>query len=122
MRQYRAYGFKRFHSMNAAVKDCTQSTFFASYYTLCLYWNKRNNTLHVSPFIYDKDAYINSQTTNKQCNRWLRETLNDYGLTVQFLRDVYEQNDAKERAFYSYNNMRIKFDNVQFHVGDFMTR
>lgn len=117
--EYRAHGFKRFHSMNAAVKDSMQNIFFASYETVCFYWNKHSNTLYVLPFIYDKQTFMNSPTTNRQCNKWLLETFNDYGLTVKFLQDICKQNDANKRALYTYNKMRICFVLTQFYISDF---
>ena len=107
--KYRAHNFKRFHYMNAAVKDCMQNTFFASYETVCFRWNKRTKTLHVYPYVYS-DAYYQTRTTCKQCNKWLRETFVGKCLTFQGFKD---------KSLIAYNGVRVKFDTTQIYLNDF---
>lgn len=111
--EYRAHGFKRFHSMNAAVKDCMQNTFFASYETVCFRWNKRTKTLHVYPYVYS-DAYYQTRTTTKQCNKWLRETFVGKCLTFQVFRKVHSRD-----SLIAFNGIPVKFDTTQIYLTDF---
>lgn len=92
MQAYKRAGIKRFHYTNSGTLEYTHLKWFVSYYTFILGYTINDVTkdvyMHVNPFVFMKDDYGNSQTTNRQANRWLKE--NGFEFTVQRLAHVYD--------------------------------
>lgn len=92
LQAYRKAGVKRFHYTNSGTIEYTQCKWFVSYYTFILGYTFNDATkevyLHVNPFVFLKDEYRNSPTTNRQTNRWLAE--NGFEFTVQDIAHVYD--------------------------------
>lgn len=92
LQAYKKAGMKRFHYTNSATLKYTKIEWFVSYYTFTIGYmiDDRTNESYicVNPFVFMKDCYRNSQTTNKQCNRWLEE--NGFEFTVQDIAYVYD--------------------------------
>lgn len=92
MQAYKRAGIKRFHYTNSGTLEYTHTTWFVSYYTFILGYTIDDVTkgvyMHIDPFVFLKDEYRNSQTTNRQANRWLKE--NGFDFTVQGLENVYK--------------------------------
>ena len=102
MQAYKRAGIRRFHytssgtleytHMNSDTLEYTHFTWFVSYNTFILGYTTNDATkdvyMHVNPFVFLKDDYRNSPTTNKQTNRWLKE--NGFKFTVQDLEHVYK--------------------------------
>lgn len=90
LQAYRRAGIKRFHYTNSGTLEYTH-VWFVSYYTFILGYTTNDVTkdvyMHVNPFVFLKDEYRNSQTTNRQANRWLAE--NGFEFTIQGLEHVY---------------------------------
>lgn len=91
---YRDMNMKQFHYSNAAT--CVNGAFtdFYSYYTrICRVYNpvKYDSQVIVRlyPFIFDADNYINSPTTNKQTNKFLKEFINA-DVSVFEIRRLYK--------------------------------
>lgn len=89
---YKRAGIKRFHYTNSGTLEYTHVKWFVSYYTFILGYTTNDVTkdvyMQVNPFLFLKDEYRNSQTTNRQANRWLAE--NGFEFTVQGLAHVYD--------------------------------
>lgn len=92
LKAYKRAGIKRFHYTNSGTLKYTHVTWFVSYYTFIVGYTTNDATkevyMHVNPFVFMKESYRNSQTTNKQANRWLKE--NGFEFTVQGLAHVYD--------------------------------
>lgn len=97
LQAYKHAGIKRFHYTNSGTLEYmhtkyTQTTCFVSYYTFILEYEIDDVTkdvyMKVNPFVFLKDEYRNSPTTNKQANRWLAE--NGFKFTIQGLENVYK--------------------------------
>ena len=92
LQAYRRAGIKRFHYTNSGTLEYTHFKWFVSYYTFILGYTTDDVTkdvyIHVNPFVFLKDEYVNSPTTNRQANRWLQE--HGFEFTVQGLAHVYE--------------------------------
>lgn len=90
MQTYKLAGITRFHYTNSGTLEYTQIKWFVSYYTFIVGYTTNVGTvhMHVNPFVFLKDDYRDSSTTNKQTNRWLRE--NGFEFTVQDLEHVYK--------------------------------
>ena len=92
LQAYRKAGVKRFHYTNSGTIEYTQCKWFVSYYTFILGYTFNDATkevyIHVNPFVFLKDEYRNSPTTNRQANRWLQE--NGFDFTIQELAHVYD--------------------------------
>ena len=92
LQAYRRAGIKRFHYTNSGTLEYTHTTCFVSYYTFILGYTTTDVTkdvyMHVNPFVFMRDEYINSPTTNKQTNRWLKE--NGFYFTIQDIAHVYD--------------------------------
>lgn len=90
-RAYKAANMQQFHSMNAATINVGDIKWLYSYYTAIVGFRKCDNDaiayIYVQPFIWDTNYYINSRTTNKQTNRWLKE--HGFCFSVSTLRDIY---------------------------------
>lgn len=94
---YKRAGIKRFHYTNSGTLEYmhskyTQATCFVSYYTFILEYEIDDVTkdvyMKVNPFVFMKESYSNSPTTNRQTNRWLAE--NGFKFTIQGLENVYK--------------------------------
>ena len=92
LQAYKLAGIKRFHYTNSGTLEYTQCKWFVSYYTFIVGYTTDDVTkdvyMRVNPFVFLKDEYRNSPTTNRQTNRWLKE--NGFELTVQELAHVYD--------------------------------
>lgn len=97
MQAYRRAGIKRFHYTNSGTLEYmhskyTQATCFVSYYTFILEYEIDDVTkdvyMKVNPFVFLKDEYMNSSTTNRQTNRWLAE--NGFKFTIQDIAHLYD--------------------------------
>ena len=92
MQAYKRAVIKRFHYTNSGTLEYTHIKWFVSYYTFIVGYTTNDVTkdvyMHVDPFVFLKDDYRNSSTTNKQTNRWLRE--NGFEFRVQDLEHVYK--------------------------------
>ena len=92
MQAYSKAGVKRFHYTNSGTLEHTTSTYFISYYTFILGYTfndaRKEVYMYVNPFIFMKESYGNSPTTNRQTNRWLKE--NGFEFTVQELALLYD--------------------------------
>lgn len=92
LQAYKRAGIKRFHYTNSGILEYTHFKWFVSYYTFILGYTTNDVTkdvyMHVNPFVFLKDEYRNSPTTNRQANRWLAE--NGFEFTVQGLENVYK--------------------------------
>lgn len=101
LQAYKRAGIKRFHYTNSGTLEYTHMKWFVSYYTFILGYTTDDVTkdvyMHVNPFVFLKDEYRNSPTTNRQTNRWLAE--NGFEFTVQGLAHVYD-NATNEIASY----------------------
>lgn len=92
LQAYKRAGIKRFHYTNSGTLEYTHTTCFVSYYTFILEYTIDDVTkdvyMHVNPFVFLKDEYRNSPTTNRQANRWLKE--NGFEFTIQDMAHVYD--------------------------------
>lgn len=92
LQAYRRAGIKRFHYTNSGTLEYTHFKWFVSYYTFILGYTTDDVTkdvhMHVNPFVFLKDEYRNSPTTNRQANRWLEE--NGFDFTVQDIAHLYD--------------------------------
>ena len=92
LQAYRRAGIKRFHYTNSGTLEYTHTTCFVSYYTFILEYTIDDVTkdvyMHVNPFVFLKDEYRNSQTTNRQTNKWLSE--NGFEFTIQDIARLYD--------------------------------
>ena len=92
MQAYKRAGIKRFHYTNSGTLEYTHFKWFVSYYTFIVGYTTNDVTkdvyMHVNPFVFLKDEYRKSPTTNRQANRWLNE--NGFEFTVQGLENVYK--------------------------------
>lgn len=92
LQAYRKAGVKRFHYTNSGTLEYTHFKWFVSYYTFIVGYTTNDSTkdvyMHVNPFVFLKDEYRNSPTTNRQANRWLKE--NGFDFTVQDIARLYD--------------------------------
>ena len=90
LQAYRRAGIKRFHYTNSGTLEYTHFKWFVSYYTFIVGYttNTRDVYMHVNPFVFMKDEYRNSPTTNRQANRWLSE--NGFDFTIQDIARLYD--------------------------------
>lgn len=92
LQAYKRAGIKRFHYTNSGTLEYTHIKWFVSYYTFIVGYTTNDVTkdvyMHVNPFVFLKDYYRNSSTTNRQTNRWLAE--NGFEFTIQGLENVYK--------------------------------
>ena len=91
MQAYKRAGIKRFHYTNSGTLEYTHIKWFISYYTFIVGYTTNDVTkdvyLHINPFVFMKDEYRISPTTNKQANRWLAE--NGFEFKVQDIAHLY---------------------------------
>lgn len=92
LQAYRRAGIKRFHYTNSGTLEYTHVKWFVSYYTFILGYTTNDVTkdvyMQVNPFVFLKDEYRNSPTTNRQANRWLAE--NGFEFTIQDIERLYD--------------------------------
>lgn len=92
LQAYKRAGIKRFHYTNSGTLEYTHFKWFVSYYTFILGYTTDDVTkdvyMHVNPFVFLKDEYRNSPTTNRQANRWLSE--NGFEFTIQDIAHLYD--------------------------------
>ena len=92
MQAYKQARIKRFHYTNSGTLEYTHFKWFVSYYTFIVGYTTNDVTkdvyMHVNPFVFLKDEYINSSTTNRQTNRWLKE--NGFDFTIQDIARLYD--------------------------------
>lgn len=92
LQAYKRAGIKRFHYTNSGTLEYTHTTLFVSYYTFILGYSidavTKDVYMNVNPFAFLKDEYRNSQTTNRQVNRWLAE--NGFDFTIQDIAHLYD--------------------------------
>ena len=92
LQAYRKAGVKRFHYTNSGTLEYTHFKWFVSYYTFIVGYTMNDVTkdvyMHVNPFVFMKDCYRNSQTTNRQTNKWLSE--NGFEFTIQDIAHLYD--------------------------------
>ena len=92
LQAYKRAGIKRFHYTNSGTLEYTHFKWFVSYYTFIVGYTTSDVTkdvyMHVNPFVFLKDEYRNSQTTNRQANRWLAE--NGFDFTIQDIARLYD--------------------------------
>jgi hypothetical protein len=102
LQAYKRAGIKRFHytnsgtleytHFNSGTLEYTHFKWFVSYYTFIVGYTTNDVTkdvyMHVNPFAFLKYQYKNSQTTNRQVNRWLAE--NGFEFTIQDIAHLYD--------------------------------
>ena len=92
LQAYKRAGIKRFHYTNSGTLEYTHFKWFVSYYTFIIGYTTNDATkdvyMHVNPFVFLKDEYRNSPTTNRQTNRWLSE--NGFDFTIQDIARLYD--------------------------------
>ena len=92
LQAYKRAGIKRFHYTNSGTLEYTHFKWFVSYYTFIVGYTTNDVTkdvyMHVNPFVFLKDEYKNSPTTNRQANRWLKE--NGFDFTIQDIAQLYD--------------------------------
>ena len=92
MQAYKRTGIKRFHYTNSGTLEYTHFKWFVSYYTFIVGYTTNDSTkdvyMHVNPFVFLKDEYRNSPTTNRQTNKWLQE--HGFEFTVQDIAHLYD--------------------------------
>ena len=92
LQAYKRAGIKRFHYTNSGTLEYKRFKWFVSYYTFIIGYTvdavTKDVYMHVNPFVFLKEEYRNSQTTNRQTNRWLAE--NGFEFTVQDIARLYE--------------------------------
>lgn len=91
---YKLHNMRRFHSMNAAVDDMNgYSVAFYSYYAHCVSWYPAVRILKVFPIVADKQNYIQTPTTTRQVNRFLKECVSPR-LSVAVLQYGFDASEA----------------------------
>ena len=121
---YKAIGVKRFHYCNAGELDYKTYNWFISYYTYIIGYRKTAIAgtiyMHISPYVFLKSRYIDSRTTKKQTNRWLRE--HGFDFSMQSLETVY-QNASHGYASYPLMHgddfVLPRFNPNQLYVGEY---
>ena len=92
MQAYKRAGIKRFHYTNSGTLEYTHFRWFVSYYTFIVGYTTNDSTkdvyMHVNPFVFLKNEFRNSPTTNRQTNRWLSE--NGFDFTINDIARLYD--------------------------------
>ena len=106
----------RFHNSNAATCVNDNFTDFYSYYTrICRVYNPirydERLIVRLYPFIFDADYYINSPTTNRQTNKFLKEFINA-DVRVFEIRRLYKSlsDDTPTPTICTYDGKVIHFE------------
>ena len=91
LQAYKRAGIKRFHYTNSGTLEYTHFKWFVSYYTFIVGYTTDDLTkdvyMNVNPFVFMKESYRNSSTTNRQTNKWLQE--HGFEFTVQNIAYIY---------------------------------
>lgn len=125
-RIYREMHFKRFHYSNAAMDFDGNYIDFYSYYTrVCSIYvpilNSTRPILRVYPFIFDRDNFPNSPTTNKQLNKFLKEYI-DADISAYDLRRIYKTliADSTAPTLNTYNgvDVRLDFSSANYYISE----
>ena len=113
---YRHMHMKRFHYSNAATCVNDNFTDFYSYYTrICRVYKPirydERLIVRLYPFIFDADYYINSPTTNRQTNKFLKEFINA-DVSVFEIRRLYKSlsDDTPTPTICTYDGKVIHFE------------
>ena len=125
-RTYRRMKFKQFHYSNAAT--CVNGAFtdFYSYYTrICSVYNpvKYDSRVIVRlyPFIFDANNYIDSPTTDRQTNKFLKEFIKA-DVSVFEIRRLYKSlSDAIPTptiCTYDFRVIRFEFSEYEYYISD----
>ena len=124
---YRKHNIKQFHYCNAGELDYTTYTWFVSYYTYIIGYSKPAIDgiiyMHISPYVFLKSRYIDSRTTKKQTNRWLKE--NGFNFSVQSLETVYQvasRGSASYPLRHGDDFVLPRFNNNQLYIGEYGVR
>lgn len=126
LKTYRRMKFKQFHYSNAATCVNGEFTDFYSYYTrICSVYKPMRYDgrliVRVYPFIYDADYYINSSTTNRQTNKFLKEFINA-DVSVFEIRRLYKSlNDgAPTPTICTYDGrvIHFEFSNYEYYISE----
>ena len=123
---YRHMKFKQFHYSNAATCVNDNFTDFYSYYTrICsvhkpmLYDGRLIVRLY--PFIFDADCYINSPTTNRQTNKFLKEFINA-DVSVFEIRRLYKSlsdgTPTPTICTYDYKVIHFEFSEYEYYISE----
>lgn len=120
---YKAAGVKRFHYCNAGELDYTHFKWLISYYTYIIGYTQNAISgiiyMHVNPYVFLKSRYIDSRTTKRQTNRWLKET--GFNFSMNSLETVY-QNASHGYASYPLMHgddfVLPYFNHTQTYLGD----
>ena len=124
---YKAMGVKRFHYCNAGELDYTTYNWFVSYYTYIIGYRKTKIAgtiyIHISPYVFLKSRYIDSRTTKKQTNRWLKE--HGFDFSMNSLETVYLNalhGNASYPLMHGDDFVLPRFNNNQLYVGEYGVR
>lgn len=127
LQTYKANDIKRFHYCNAGELDYTTYKWLISYYTYIIGYRKTkiagNIFMHISPYVFLKSRYIDSRTTKKQTNRWLRE--NGFNFSMQYLEIVYLNslnNKPSMPLMRGADYVVPRFNNNQLYIGEYGIR
>lgn len=124
---YRRMKFKQFHYSNAATCVNGNFTDFYSYYTrICsVYKPMRYDDcliVRLYPFIFDADYYINSPTTNRQTNKFLKEFINA-DVSVFEIRRLYKSlSDGVPMptiCTYKGKVIHFEFSEYEYYISDY---
>ena len=125
-KMYRRMNFKQFHYSNAATCINGAFTDFYSYYTrICrVYYPAKYDSqviVRLYPFIFDTDNYINSPTTNRQTNKFLKEFI-DADVSVFEIRRLYKslRDGVPTPIICTYDGRVINFafDAHEYYISD----
>lgn len=123
---YRRMKFKQFHYSNAATCANDNFTDFYSYYTrICRVYNPMQYDgrliVRLYPFIFDADYYINSPTTNRQTNKFLKEFINA-DVSVFEIRHLYKslRDGTPTPTICTYDGkvIHFEFSNCEYYISD----
>ena len=125
-RTYRHMKFKQFHYSNAATCVNDNFTDFYSYYTRICSVHKPilydgRFIVRLYPFIFDADNYINSPTTDKQTNKFLKEFINA-DVSVFEIRRLYKSLSADipmpTVCTYDCKVIHFEFSEYEYYISD----
>lgn len=124
---YRRMKLKQFHYSNAATCINGDFTDFYSYYTrICSVYKpiRYDGRLIVRlySFIFDADYYINSPTTNKQTNKFLKEFI-DADISVFEIRRLYKSlsdgTPTPTICTYDGKVIHFEFSEYEYYISDY---
>ena len=125
-RTYRHMKFKQFHYSNAATCVNDNFTDFYSYYTRICSVHKPilydgRFIVRLYPFIFDADNYINSPTTDKQTNKFLKEFINA-DVSVFEIRRLYKSlsdgTPTPTICTYDGKVIHFEFSEYEYYISD----